>query len=169
MYNHFGFVDVDADGNLSAEDWSVLGEIMQSDHWGLFGLRLADNGDSPEIEWNIRQAIAYIPTTLVYDGVLYMTKGSILTSLDPATGKVFKRARLDGVSKDVYASPVAGDGKIYIGSIDGTMAVLSAGPEWEVLAINELDDELFASPAIGGDRLYVRTRHKLYSFGTSGE
>ena len=45
------------------------------------------------------------------------------------------------------------------------MSVLKAAGEWEVLAVNELDDECFATPAIADGRIYIRTRSALYSFG----
>ncbi len=165
MFNHFGFADIDGDGSLSKEDWEILGDEMASDHWGLYAVRLPHQGGKPEILWNNRQAVAYIPTVLHYDGVLYMVKGSILASFDPETGELHKRARMEEVSKDVYASPIGGDGKIYVASLDGKMAVLSAGEQWEVLAVNDLGEGIYSSPAISGGRLYVRTRSKLYSFG----
>ena len=49
------------------------------------------------------------------------------------------------------------------------MVVLSAAGEWETLASVDLDEEIWASPAIADGRLYVRTRGKLYSFGVAEE
>jgi outer membrane protein assembly factor BamB len=43
--------------------------------------------------------------------------------------------------------------------------VLKAGGDWQVLRVNELDDEVFATPAIADGRIYIRTRSALYSFG----
>ena len=45
------------------------------------------------------------------------------------------------------------------------MSVLKAAGDWEVLAVNELDDEVFSTPAIADGRVYIRTRSALYSFG----
>jgi hypothetical protein len=45
--------------------------------------------------------------------------------------------------------------------------VLKAAGEWEVLKVNELDDEVYATPAIADGRIYIRTRSALYSFGKS--
>jgi outer membrane protein assembly factor BamB len=88
----------------------------------------------------------------------------VVTSLDPKSGKLLKRGRLGSGSPKVYASPVAADGKIYIGTLDGHVAVLDAGPEWTVLAMNDLGDEIWASPAISDGHIYVRTAGKLYDF-----
>jgi outer membrane protein assembly factor BamB len=59
---------------------------------------------------------------------------------------------------------VAGDGKIYVTSQEGKVTVLKAQAQWEILAINELDDEVFATPAIDRGRIYLRTRGTLYCF-----
>ena len=82
---------------------------------------------------------------------------------------MLKRGRIGEGSPKVYASPVAADGKIYIGTLEGTMVVLGAGGEWETLATVDLEDEIWASPAIADGQLYVRTRGKLFSFGVASQ
>jgi outer membrane protein assembly factor BamB len=167
--NHFGFVDVDGNGSLSAEDWDALNNELVNENWGLYGIRLPGGPDQshmqsqPEVIWNQRQSVAYIPSVLVYDGLLYMVKDSIVSSFDPSSGKLVKRGRLSKNSAKVYASPVAADGKVYISTLDGKVAVLASGPQWEVLAINDFGEEIHASPAIVDGRLLVRTKSKLYS------
>ena len=63
------------------------------------------------------------------------------------------------------ASPLLADGKIYATSEEGTTTVLRAGDEFEVLAVNRLDDYTLASPVAVGDRLYIRTAEYLYCIG----
>jgi hypothetical protein len=60
---------------------------------------------------------------------------------------------------------VAADGKIYTTSLEGKASVIRAGGEWEVLAVNDLGGEVLATPAIAEDRIYMRTRDRLYCFG----
>jgi len=60
---------------------------------------------------------------------------------------------------------VGADGKVYMVSQAGKLSVMKAQGEWEVLKVNELDEEVFATPAIGDNRLYVRTKGTLYCFG----
>jgi hypothetical protein len=60
---------------------------------------------------------------------------------------------------------VAGDGKIFLASHKGVVAVLRAGGQQELLAANPLKEEIFATPAIAEGRLYVRTVSALYCFG----
>ena len=92
--------------------------------------------------------------------------GGILTTLDAATGAVKKQARLRGAVDNYFASPVGGDGKVYIVSQSGVVAVLDAARDQEVLSTGELDDEVYATPAIAGGRIFIRTRGALYCFGS---
>ena len=92
--------------------------------------------------------------------------GGVLTTLDADTGKVRKQARLRGAVDHYYASPVAGDGKVYIVSQAGVVVVLDAARDQEILSTAELDDEVYATPAIAGGRIFVRTRGALYCFGS---
>jgi hypothetical protein len=96
-----------------------------------------------------------------------MVDKGILTSLDAETGELIKRDRLTDGSPKVYASPVAAEGKIYLGTLDGTMAVVSAAGDWQILASVDLGEEIWATPAIADGKLYVRTRGKMYSFGAA--
>jgi hypothetical protein len=89
----------------------------------------------------------------------------ILLSFDPTNGNVLKQGRLHGAIDKYFSSPVAADDKVFLIGQGGQMSVLKAAAEWEVLAVNELDDETFATPAIADGRLYIRTRSALYCFG----
>jgi len=103
----------------------------------------------------------------VHDGVFYMVGKGIVTSIDVKTGEMIKRDRIADGSPKVYASPIVADGKIYVGTLEGSMVVLKAGGEWETLASVDLDEEIWATPAIADGHLYVRTRGKLYSFAAA--
>ncbi len=101
-----------------------------------------------------------------YRDVLYLVKdGGVLTSLDPQTGEVLKQGRLREALGRYWASPVAADGKVYLASETGMVTVLKASGDWEVLATNDLGDEVFATAAIEPGRIYFRTRGALYCFG----
>jgi outer membrane protein assembly factor BamB len=107
-----------------------------------------------------------VPSPLLYQGVLYLVKeGGILTALDPATGAMLKQGRLKGALDFYYSSPVGADGKVFTASQEGHVSVIRAGRKWELLAVNALDDEIYATPAPVDGRLYIRTRSALYCFG----
>ena len=93
-----------------------------------------------------------------------LKEGGIFTSLDPATGKVLKQARLSGALGQYFSSPVAADGKIYVISEEGKAVVLKPGAQWEILQVNDLDDSCYATPAIADSRLYVRTHGAMFCF-----
>ncbi len=64
-----------------------------------------------------------------------------------------------------YASPVAGDGKVYVASDGGVVTVLKDGDKPEVLARNDLGESIKATPALADGKMYVRTAGHLYAFG----
>ena len=63
-----------------------------------------------------------------------------------------------------YASPVAADGKVYLFSESGKGTVVKAGADWEILSTSDFGADVYATPAIVGDILYVRTREALHAF-----
>ena len=164
MKDHFGYLDVDGSGCVTAEEWRVLNGEMTAEGWGVFAIGLEREPGPPKVLWNYRKNVPYIPSPLVDENVFYMVKDGIVTCLDPRTGELHKRERLGGEKMKVYASPVAGDGKVYFAGLEGQVAVVKAGPQWEVLGINDLDEPIWATPAIVGGRFYVRTKARLYSF-----
>jgi outer membrane protein assembly factor BamB len=133
----------------------------------LLAVRLADaQGDitgKPAIAWSYDKDTPYVPSPLLYkDGLYFMKSNSaVLTRIDVATGKPSYTQRLDGLT-NVYASPVAAAGRVYILGRDGMAAVLEAGPEPKVLATNTLGDGFDASPAIVDDEMYLRGQKYLY-------
>jgi len=96
-----------------------------------------------------------------------MKEGGIVSTLDPATGQILKQGRTPNALEEYYASPVAGDGKIFVVSASGKVTVLKADAQWEILATSDLDEEVWATPAIAGGNLYIRTRNALYAFAAS--
>ncbi len=163
----FEAFDMNRDDKLSDRDWEVFRAMMASEN-GLLAIKLGGVGDqtASAIRWRYQKPVPQVPSTLLYKDVLYMINDSgILISFDPATGNVIKQGRLHGAIDKYFASPVAADDKVYLIGQGGQVSVLKAAGEWEVLAVNELDDEVFATPAIVDGRLYVRTRSALYCFG----
>ena len=153
---------------MTPAEWASVIEITSSPNYGAVGIALPQAGvrDSAEIIWSSQQSTPYIASPVISDDIVYLVRdGGIVQSIDLATGEVFKRGRTSRSAGPVFASPVAADGKIVISSVQGEVAVLREGVDWEVLAVNELDEPIFASPALVGDRIYVRTPSRLYSFG----
>jgi hypothetical protein len=113
----------------------------------------------------VRKTLPYIATPILSDGVLFLVKdGGILTSYAPRTGAIHERGRIQGAVEPFFPSPVAAGGRLYVTSSNGVVAVVEAPPQWETLAVNDLDEPVYASPALADGRLFVRTRSKLYAF-----
>ncbi len=123
----------------------------------------------PRLLWRVeRNLIGVVPSPLVHDGVLYLVRnGGILTTFDAQTGAVLKTGRLGSALGAYSASPVAAEGRIYFLSEDGKLTVVKAGREWAVLGVSDLDEPAFATPALSGGRVYLRTGTNLYAFGTA--
>lgn len=165
----YGFpaFDGDRDGRLDANEWEVMRAMLASEN-GLLAIKLGGRGDVTEgaIKWRYQRPVPQVPSTLLYNGVLFMINDSgILLAIDPATGAVLKQGRLKGAIDKYFASPVGADGKVFLVSQDGTASVVEATADWQILSVNPLDDEVFATPAIAEGRIYVRTRGTLYCFG----
>jgi outer membrane protein assembly factor BamB len=114
--------------------------------------------------WTYNQNTPYVPSPLLHKGILYFLKSNqgILTCVNAATGKPhYTNQRLGGI-RDLYASPVGVQDRIYLISRDGVTMVISHGSEFSVLATNTLDDNFDASPVIVGDELYLRGHNYLY-------
>jgi outer membrane protein assembly factor BamB len=134
----------------------------------LKAIRLADaKGDitgSGAIVWTLDRDTPYVPSPLLYDGILYLLKSNsgMLSAFDATTGKShYQLQRLEGVP-NVFASPVAAAGRVYIAGQEGTTIVLRHGPAFEVLARNALEDGFNASPALADREIYLRGTKFLY-------
>jgi outer membrane protein assembly factor BamB len=164
---HFGWIDENDDKFIDAKEWDIARSLGVGE-WGTIAVRPGNARGQlapAAIRWRLQKNVPYIPAPLLYQGVFYMVKtGGIITSLDPATGQILKQGRSSGALGEYYASPVAADGKVFLANTEGKISVLKAGAQWEVLAVNDLADEVSATPALSDGRLYVRTRGALYCF-----
>ena len=115
--------------------------------------------------WTYERDTPYVPSPLLYDGVLYFLKSNngILSVFDAKTGKPhYTLQRLDA-RPNVFASPVGAAGRVYIVGRDGATVVLKHGSTFEVLATNTLDDGFDASPALVDGELLLKGYRYLYS------
>ncbi len=134
----------------------------------LKAIRLADaKGDitgSSAIVWTLDRDTPYVPSPLLYDGILYLlkTNNGILSAFDAKTGKPhYQLQRLEGMP-EVFASPVGAQGRVYLTGRDGVSLVIKNAPTFEVLAKNALDDGFDASPALVDNEMYLRGYKNLY-------
>lgn len=121
------------------------------------------NVDPSHVAWRAPSGAPYVSSLAYYDNLIYMVGDvGVLTVVDAATGDRVHQERIGGVYS---ASPVAGDGKIYLLSEDGETIVVAAGRTPRILARNRLNARQLASPAIAGGRLFIRSDDALYAIG----
>lgn len=161
------WIDLNSDATITRDEWEYYRAAMATEN-GMLAIRLGGRGDvtATNVVWKYQKSVPQLPSPLVYKDVLYMVNdGGIVTTLKPATGEVIAQSRLSGAIDRFYASPVAADNKVFLSSERGKIAVLPTDGSLQPLVVNDLQDDIYATPAISGGRLYVRTRATLYCFG----
>ena len=126
-----------------------------------------DVSDSDAVVWRANRGTPYVPSPLLYDGLLYYSQSNqaILSCLDAATGESrFGPNRLSKLT-GIYSSIVGADGRVYVVGRSGTTLVLKRSPKLEILAANPLEDRIDSSPALDGKNLFIRGRKFTYCLG----
>lgn len=160
--------DQNRDELLDESDWKFALASNEA-NGGLFAIELGGKGDvtKSHVKWKSddRRVLSDVTTpVIVGDALFVIREGGMLASLDLETGKVIKQERV-GEPDAFYASPVAGDGKLYLAGKSGVLTVVKAVPQWEALATHVLDaEEVWATPALAGNAVYVRGKEALYCF-----
>ena len=116
------------------------------------------------IVWTYDRDTPYVPSPLVYDGILYFLKSNngILSAFDAKTGTPhYQNQRLDAVP-NVFASPVGAAGRVYIPGREGQTVVFKHGKTFELIGVNTLDDGFDASPALVDGEMFLRGYKHLY-------
>lgn len=133
----------------------------------VLAIPLASKGDltgTTQVAWSYSRGTPYVPSPILYGDQLYFTSANsaILTSLNAIDGRpVFEQQRIMGLGT-LYSSPVGAAGHIYFVDRDGLTVVIQHGPALKVVARNQLEAQIDASPAIVGAQLFMRGRRSLY-------
>ncbi len=128
----FVYYDLVADGSLDEPEWNGLRASLAAVNAALC-VRPGGEGDGTgtSVLWRQQRGIPQLPSPLVYAGVYYMLadQGGLVTLLDPDSGAALAKERLNALDS-FFASPVAGDGKVYFLSETGILTVIAAGREF---------------------------------------
>lgn len=139
---------------------------------GLFAVRAGATGDitlkagetaNASVAWSQPRSGPEEASPLAYQGYVYILRknGGIVTCLDARTGKQVYQTRIPE-ARSFWASPWAAGGKIFCLDDGGTTHVLQAGPEFQVLGKNSLEETSWASPAVAGGAVFLRSVDHLY-------
>ena len=120
-----------------------------------------------QIAWQKNRSTPYVPSPLLYDGWLYYLRHyqGVLSRVNAKTGDEPSGPFRLGSVFNIYSSPVAAAGRIYVTDRNGKTLVISNDPEPKSLKLNKLDDRFSASAALVGDAIFLRGEKFLYCIG----
>jgi outer membrane protein assembly factor BamB len=130
---------------------------------GLLAIRLDGEGardSAAAVAWRIKKAVPNKPSaTLVGDLLFTVNDGGIVSCIEARSGDVLWTERVQG---NYSASPIVAEGRLYLCSEEGKVAVVAADRKFQLLAENQLADGFMASPAVSGKALFLRSKTHLY-------
>jgi outer membrane protein assembly factor BamB len=166
VLDRFNRMDLDRDGSLDEPEWNRHAEVFRRAQNAVLALRPSGAGelDPRDLLWKHQRGVPYVASPLLDRGILWLVKdGGIVTKLDAASGRLLQEERLPG-GGGYYASPVAGDGKVFCASEQGVVTVLANAPDWRVISTHDFRDKIYATPLIDRGRIYLRTGKTLHCF-----
>ena len=169
VYQRFSQADRNKNGHLTRAEYELFRGLFDQGRNLLLSIRPGATGDATQthVRWRHPKLVPFCASPLFINNYVFSVKdGGILQCLDATTGKAMKPLRLEA-SGNYYASPVAGDEKIYLIDEQGRLTVVAARPDLQVLHTADFKADAYATPAVVDGRIYVRTGAHLYCFGTN--
>ncbi len=166
VLDRFFRMDLDQDGLLDQKEWERHAEVFRKAQNAVLAFKPSGRGDLGEggLVWKHLRGAPYVSTPLLDQGRLWVVKeGGIVTKLEAADGHLLQEERIPGFG-NYFASPVAGDGKVYFASENGMVTVMANTAEWRVISSHEFHEKIYATPVIDHDRIYLRTEKALYCY-----
>lgn len=109
--------------------------------------------------WTSTRGVSYEPSPLAHDGFVYFADNGVCTCFNIADGSEAWKKRLGGAFSSSFT--LVGN-LLLISNEQGVTFVLDPSKNGQVIAKNDLGERIMASPAVGEDRLFIRTQHHLY-------
>lgn len=172
FWSRFDASDKNADGVIADEELDTVFQSAKNQAGGgntIQAVRGGGQGDvtKTHVLWNVhnKSPSNIVSPVVVGEQLFVVKKGGLSSSFDAATGKGhWELSRIRNIG-DYYASPIAGDDKIFVTGENGFIVVLEQGPKLKILATNDVGESCVATPAIADGRLFVRGRESLFCFG----
>ena len=145
------------------------GLVFTASGWkkdALQAIALGQRGDltnSESVVWSLHRGVPYVPCPMLWGEEIYLLDDhSFFSCLHAVDGKpYYLKHRLPG-NLNFSASPVGASDRIYLLSEEGTTIVLKRGYNVNVIAMNKLNEKCYASPAIVGNAIYLRSNKHLF-------
>lgn len=166
VLDRFFRMDLDQDGRLDRPEWDRHAAVFQRAQNAVLALRPTGRGDLTEqaLVWKHLRGSPYVPTPLVDHGRLWVVRdGGLVTKFEAASGKVLQEERLAGIG-NYFASPVAGDDRVFFASELGVLTILANAAEWRVTGSHDFREKIYATPLLHEGCVFVRTERALYCF-----
>jgi outer membrane protein assembly factor BamB len=129
----------------------------------VYAVKPGSNGKPPEKLYEIVRTGGYVPSPIAIGGLLFLWKeNGFVTCVRAAKNDQLWSERVDG---PFYGSPIALNGRLYAITRRGDLVVIGAGEKFENIARIPLGEGSFATPAVSGGRMYLRTFTRLISVG----
>ncbi len=166
--------------NKIASPFSAHGLLYISAAYGpVYAIRPGASGDislakgessNGAVAWSLAQGGSYTTSPLVYGDYYYtLHDRGFLTCHEATTGReVYGKQRIDREAGEFTSSPWAYNGRLFCLSEAGDTFVVAAGPEFNVLRKNSLEEFTMATPAIAQGSLILRTESSLFRIGKTG-
>ena len=142
--------------------------VPSAKNYPVLALKPNGQGDLTEqasaVVWKLDSGTPDVPSPLIVGDYVYLCReNGNLVCLNRATGeKLYEKP----TTRDRHrASPVYADGLIYTAARNGIITVTKAGPEFEIVSQNKMEESISSSPAIANGRIYIRTFDALYCVG----
>jgi outer membrane protein assembly factor BamB len=166
VLDRFYRIDLDQSADLTQKEWDRHADVFRRAQNAVLALKPSGRGElsAGDVVWKYARGVPYVATPLLDKGILWMVKdGGLVTKLEAASGRVLQEERA-GAMGSYYASPVTGDGKVYVASEQGVVSVLANQREWKVISSHNFKEKIYATPVIERERIYIRTEKALYCF-----
>ncbi len=172
LKDFIGSADSDGDEKIAEVEWTGFSKsfvsFIKNIEPGVFAMNIGGTGDMTgrNLVWKNPRGVTEVPSLLFFEGKIFLVRnGGIVHCRQAGNGEDIYMDRLDSPG-GYYASPVAGDGKVYFASDRGVVTVIDGrSSELKVLATNDLGAPIKATPALVDGVIYVRTDSGLYAFG----
>lgn len=130
----------------------------------MLAIRPGGQGDvtATHIRWQIPRGGPHVPSPIYFGDLFLVNDTGIASCLSAQTGETIWQTRLRG---RFSMSPVETNGHLLFTSETGTTYVVKAGPKYDLVATNELQEDVLATPAVLGGRIYFRTKANLICVG----
>lgn len=164
----FKNIDSDKNDTINNEEWTNIYNwaIKFVEDVGMLAIKPEKLGELTwdDVLWNELSKSPEVPSPVAINDCVYMLKnGGWLTCMDTKTGHIHYQERIGGTGASI-ASPVIGNGHLYLASYNGIVKVIKAGKKPVVVSETKLPGKIAATPAIAGHALYIRTSESLYAF-----